>query len=465
MVQDVVRTRNPVTIAALVGAGLVSWTCTQGPIRADAPDAPELAAGGEDDLHTRGDTEAVAEAMEAPAERDLTVYVDEGMPGLRIPVHDPSGRALDGFYAGLERARSGGKARIAVWGASHVAADFFTGYVREQLQSRFGDAGHGFILPAQPWRSYRHLHVDVESNWRRWDTHRIRTGNWVEDHYGYAGVAVESDRSDAWGAVTTAEHGAIGRHAGVYDVWFLKQEGGGDFDVFIDGRRVGRVPTAGEERAPGYAAFQVEDGPHRFEVRVRGNGPVRLFGVVVERESPGVVVDTLGINGARVQSHLYWHDALYREHLRRRAPDMVVLAYGTNESGDDDVPIEEYEARLRQVVARMREVVPEASCLLVGPTDRPMVEAGQVADRPRTAQLVEVQRRVSEETGCAFFDVVAFMGGPLSMQQWVELEYGQSDYIHFTRAGYERLGRALFEAVMRDYPAPLPEAGAALAGR
>lgn len=465
MFQNVVRTRSPVTLLALVGAATVSFTCTDAPISADATQPP-VTTGGESDLHSRADTEAVHEAMGTSRERDLAVREDEGVLGLRIPIHDPSGRALDGFYAGLERARRGqGKARITVWGASHVASDWFTGYLREQLQSRFGDAGHGFILPAQPWRSYRHLHVAVESNHRRWDTHRIRTGNWVLGHYGYAGVAVESSRSDAWGAVSTVEDGTIGRHAGLYELWYLKQPGGGEVDVLIDGARVGRVSTAGDAHAPGYAAFQVEDGPHRFEVRVRGNGPVRLFGVVVERESPGVVVDTLGINGARVQSHLYWDEALYREHLARRNPDMVVLAYGTNESGDDDVPIEDYEAKLREVVTRVRTVTPEASCLLLGPTDRPLVEGEAITDRPRTTQLIEVQRRVSEEMGCGFFDVVAFMGGPLSMQQWVEQQYGQRDYIHFTRVGYERLGVALFDALMRDYPGTLPEAGAALAGR
>ena len=466
MFRVVVRSRSPVTLFALFCAAAVSFTCATEGISADEPEPTAISTGGESDLHTRADTEAVAEAMVEPRERDLRTYTDEGLLGVRIPVHDPSGRALDGLYAGLERARLGrGKARIAVWGASHVAADVFTGYLREQLQSRFGDAGHGFILPAQPWRYYRHRHIDVESNYRRWTTHRIRTGNWVEDHYGYAGVAVESSRDDAWGAITTAEHGPIGQHAGVYELWYLKQPDGGELDVFIDGRRVDRLSTAGEERAPGYAAYQVEDGPHRFEVRVRGNGPVRIFGTVVERETPGVVVDTLGINGARIQSHLYWNDALYREHLARRAPDMVVLAYGTNESGDDDVPIEEYETGLRQVVARVREVVPSASCLLVGPTDRPLVESGVVADRPRTAQLVEVQRRVAEETGCGFYDLVAFMGGPLSMQRWIDEEYGRDDYVHFTVRGYERLGVALFDALLRDYPTTLPDEGTALAGR
>jgi len=178
--------------------------------------------------------------------------------------------------------------------------------------------------------------------------------------------------------------------------------------------------------------------------------------MALERERPGVIVDTLGINGARARYHLMWEDQLYREHLRRRNPDLVVLAYGTNESGDDQ-SIALYEAQLRQVVSRVRETVPNASCLLIGPSDRPTrLEDGTYEDRPRTAQLIEAQHRVAVEMGCGFFDLVAFMGGPLSMVTWATTEpaYGSSDHVHFTRTGYERLGNVLLDALLEGFDPP-----------
>jgi len=198
-------------------------------------------------------------------------------------------------------------------------------------------------------------------------------------------------------------------------------------------------------------------------VRAHGDGPVRLFGLSVEHATPGVVLDTLGIPGARVRYHLHWEDSVYREHLARRQPDLVVLAYGTNESGDDDVPLETYEARLRKVLVRVRQTVPNASCLLIGPSDRPVRVEEKNAPisyepRPRTGQLVEVQRRVSAELGCGFFDLVAFMGGEMSMLRWVAAEppLGTPDYVHFTRAGYEHLSEVLYEALMARYRQPAP---------
>src|SRR5690606_37056139 len=137
------------------------------------------------------------------------------------------------------------------------------------------------------------------------------------------------------------------------------------------------------------------------------------------------------INGARARYQLLWNQELFQEQVRRRAPDLIALAYGTNESGDDDVPIETYRDRLRQVVTRMRATAPEASCLLIGPSDRPLTDRRRRSfeERPRTAQVVETQRSVAVEQGCGFFDLVAFSGGPNSIVAWAHHEppYAQRD--------------------------------------
>jgi lysophospholipase L1-like esterase len=385
--------------------------------------------------------------LEPPPE-DVTPQVEPPVLGVDIGLYDPGGAALASFHRALRRAEAGeGQARIVVYGASHVAADFFTNVIRERLQARFGNAGHGFILPARPWRHYRHLGVDVESS-RRWQTFRVTAGTRSVERLGLYGVAMESSSSNDWGRIDTGS-----QTASRFEIYYWRQPGGGSFDLYLDGRRVRRVSTDGEA-GPGYALVTAQDARHVLELRVRGNGPVRVFGVAMEREVPGVVVDTLGINGARASSHLYWDEELHRAHLRRRDPSLVVLAYGTNESGDDDQPIEDYEAILRSVVARLKGTVPNASCLLVGPSDRPLRQPdGTIVDRPRTHAIIDVQRRVSRDFGCAFFDLVAFGGGPLHMLEWAASEppFAQQDLVHYTARGYQRLGEVLLNAMMARF--------------
>lgn len=403
-------------------------------------------------------------AVDLEPERAPDPEPEEQVFGQAIPLFDPGGRAMMPFYRALRRAEAGeGQARIVFYGASHVAADWFTDVVRTRLQAQFGDAGHGFIMPARPWRHYRHRGVTVESS-RRWQTRRVTAGTREVDRLGLYGIAMVSDSGRDWGRIDTGS-----KTASRFEIYYWRQPGGGGFDVYLDGRRVERISTDGEA-GPDYALITTEDAHHVLEVRVRGNGPVRLFGVSMEREVPGVIVDTLGINGARASSHLYWDEELHRAHLRRLDPSLVVLAYGTNESGDHDQPIETYEETLRAVVARIKGTVPGASCMLVGPSDRPLrADDGSIVDRPRTHEVIDVQRRVARDFGCAFFDLVAFGGGPLHMVQWAAADppFAQRDLVHYTMRGYARLGEVLYEALMERFetvPAFVPE-GAATASR
>ena len=64
-------------------------------------------------------------------------------------------------------------------------------------------------------------------------------------------------------------------------------------------------------------------------------------------------------------------------------------------------------------------------------------------------------RRGAPPQGCGFFDLVAFMGGPMSMLDWVAAEpaYGRDDHVHFTWHGHRRLADVLGKAMLNGYDA------------
>ena len=367
-------------------------------------------------------------------------------------VEDPSGHALEAFHAALARAARGeGKARVLFYGASHVAGDTVTARVREHLTARFGDGGPGLVMPAHPWKYYRPKAVGLESSGRRWKAGFVSAKDPVLDFYGPAGVFVETRREGAYGAFVLGEKRRRPHHLRVH---YLAQPGGGDVRVIIGDAAPVTLRTRAKSKHEAHADFDVPEGTARVELRTASSGPVRLFAARLEAGAPGVVVSALGVNGARAKNQLHWEDAPLREFLREEDPALVVLAYGTNESGDDDVPIASYEAEVRRVVSRVREAAPAASCLLIGPTDRPLrAEDGTWTDRPRTADIVASQRRVAGDLGCGFFDLVAFMGGPLSMPSWVLADppLAANDHVHLTSRGYALLGDVLTRALLAGY--------------
>lgn len=335
--------------------------------------------------------------------------------------------------------------RLAFWGASHVAGEYMTGELRRLLQDRYGDAGHGFVMPAAPWTGYRASDVNLCSGGEWVSDFVDRRGGRADGLLGFAGVSVEGLAQSATGWVQTTKTNPHGQQVSRFEIHYLRQPGGGVLAATVDDAPVVDIPTAGTT-GPGTMILSVPDGPHRLSLHPAGDGPVRIFGVVMERASPGVVVDAMGVSGRTATSWLHWDEPLMRDFLSRRTPELAVLAYGTNEANDRSLTPEEYRTNLRAVLTKFRRLLPETACLLIGPSDRAKKLKGTTfAVWGPTEWVAGVQREVGPEFGCATWDLQAVMGGPGSMLRWraAEPTLAAGDYIHLSAAGYQEVARRL----------------------
>lgn len=358
--------------------------------------------------------------------------------GEPIAVQDPSGRALDAFHRALARTERGeGRTRIMVWGASHTSEDRFTGYLRAAWQRRFGDAGAGLVMPARPFELYDHQRARFAET-GAWSVVRVRGRHRPPGRYGPAGFAIEARRA-AEGFV------ALDAPADRARVLFARQRGGGTLVVSRGGTRR-RVDTGGD--SVGSVTLSAPGELRRIDVRARGDGPVRAFGISLENDRPGVIVDAMGVPGARLRDRLPWDDRAMARQVRALSPDLIVLAYGTNESGFTGRPIRRYRAEVDEALRRARRVAPGASCLVIGPSDWPVREAGRARPRERIGAVIEVQRAMAARHGCGHFDLQAWQGGPVSMPRWVAAGLALRDHVHFTDEGHRRLARDLSRALL-----------------
>ena len=355
--------------------------------------------------------------------------------------------ALDHFYQSLwrtEEKQPDAITRIVHYGDSPSTADLITGDVRKLLQSRYGDAGHGYILLAKPWAWYQH--TGAQTGGSGWNMNRASFGEAHDGIFGLGGVSFEGSE----GATSTIEYSTPGHTH--FEVWYLKQPGGGTLEV-NDGIRTGEIDTSADERGPGLAAFEAPAGVSKLELRVK-SGTVRAFGVVAEKSGPGVVYDTIGLNGASISvlSHLMNANHLTDE-LRLRRPDLVIINYGTNEADFADFINRQYEKELREAIRRIRAALPDASILLMSPMDRGKHAGSEIETMATIPQLVEIQRRVAKETGCGFFDTFHAMGGEGTMARWYtgKPRLVSADLIHPFPAG----GKMIAEIFARELSAGL----------
>ena len=360
-----------------------------------------------------------------------------GRTAIRPTLDDRNG-ALDYFYAALWRTERGAPmaiTRILHYGDSPTTADLITGDTRQLLQKRFGDAGHGFTLIGKPWAWYEHRGVELSSHgWRmdpgtRWD---LRNGL-----FGLGGVAF-SGGTGAYSRVTLRDPTQT-----CLEVWFLHQPDGGTIAISSAGQPIGSIATAAPSRTPGFASFELRPGTAALEFSAEG--PVRLFGITLEKRKTGVVYDSIGLNGASISvPALLFNESHWTEELRHRNPDLAILNYGTNESGFAAFLTREYEIELREAIRRLRAALPNVSILVMSPMDRGQKNGGEIETLPTIPRIVDIQRRVAAELQCGFFNTFEVMGGAGTMARWYDSQprLVSADFIHPTPAGARLVAQA-----------------------
>ncbi|MCB9594435.1 MAG: hypothetical protein H6719_17010 [Sandaracinaceae bacterium] len=434
-----------------------------------------LATGG---AVTRGSDEAVvatlgeavaanlaADDEAAPAPDVEPVAPDEAPPAVRIDpseleglvreLEDPGGRAMRPFYEALLRTgqrEAGAITRVAHYGDSSIAGDGITVTMRRLLQRRFGDAGHGFVLIARGTMPYHHQDIRHSAE-GPWDLDQlVRAGR--RDHvYGYGGVLYRA------GGGTTArfgtdDRGPVGGSVSRFELWYRQQPRGGRVDLRVDDGEREVVSTRGETTEDAWHTVSVPDGPHRIELRTIGGGESQLYGMVLEREGPGVVYDSLGMVGARARRMLGLDPEHFRAQHGHRQTNLIVLAFGGNDADDVGRTPEQFEDDFRQIIRLARRARPEAGCLLMAPLDQARRDdRGNIVTMDQVPVIVAAERRAAAAEGCAFFDTYEAMGGDGAMRRWFRsnprLAFG--DFRHATPAGYRVVGNMLYRAILKGF--------------
>ncbi|HLK20904.1 MAG TPA: GDSL-type esterase/lipase family protein [Bryobacteraceae bacterium] len=356
---------------------------------------------------------------------------------------DPHG-ALKVFYQALWRTEAkqpGAVTRILHYGDSPVTADSITADARSLLQEHFGDAGHGFILIAKPWAWYGHRGVDVHGG--GWHIEAASQSRARDGFHGLGGVSFQGGTGASSQFVLHKDHVRI-------EVKYMRQPGGGTLAVEAGESTIGKIDTDGPDKQPAFQMFDLPNGAREINLTVE-RGPVRIFGVSFERDGPGVIYNSLGLNGGQVQMALrFFEKAQWTAELQHEQPDLVIVNYGTNESLYADYIERYYPGELRELLRRIKNAVPKASLLVMSPMDRgERNSSGQITTPPTLPRLVEIQRQIAEETGCAFFNTFQAMGGEGTMARWYENQprLVSADFMHPLPAGAKKVGVLLDQAL------------------
>jgi lysophospholipase L1-like esterase len=180
-------------------------------------------------------------------------------------------------------------------------------------------------------------------------------------------------------------------------------------------------------------------------------GAVRLLSVTLEDAGSGVVYSPLGVIGARAENLLHVDEEFFARQIAWEDPDLVVLAFGTNEASGAGVDEMLQAAKIGEVIDHIRRAVPATSILLIGPPDR----AGETdGNMPTLNGVVRAIETTSNLKKTSFLDLRTAMGGPGTAARWAQTEppLAQPDRTHFTPLGYQRLAVMIASAISSAIP-------------
>jgi lysophospholipase L1-like esterase len=395
--------------------------------------------------NAKGISTSVKPAMGASAKAS----VNHGGPNVSGPYLTVPPGSLDTFFASLlrvERKEPGAITRILHYGDSPTTADSITADIRALLQVSFGDAGHGFLLIAKPWAWYGHHGVDLQA--KGWRVEPASFNRARDGVHGLGGVSFRG-AAGAWSRVRLKDNPQTR-----VIVYYWAQPAGGTFEVRAQDQLLSTVTTDSPDPHPGFAEVPLPAQTEEVEVRVT-EGEIRCFGYRFDKPGPGVQYSSIGINGGQVQMAVrYFEVKQWSDALRHENPDLVVLNYGTNESIFPAYLDKHYPGELRTVIARLRAALPDASIMLMSPMDRGVKdESGEIATPAALTHLIEIQRQVAANTGCAFFNTFEAMGGAGTMARWYSMRprLVSADFMHPLPAGAAKVGTLVEQALVDAY--------------
>jgi lysophospholipase L1-like esterase len=441
------------TMIAVGLAGVTVLTCSAiGPRRRPAhPGAPEGSATRLGVVAAAASKpEQVAEAAQPLPYPTTRLWQDPGSLGTS-PEGMPLPR-LARFYEALAQLQHGVRrdhVRILWIGDSHTQADVWTDALRKHLQKKFGNGGPGFVHVGWDTYGYRHedVAIEVTGAWSIRPLTLVSVTQVDDGVFGLGGVRLVPRGADACATVRVRPSGLPG--AGTWDlaVRFVQRDAA--IAATVDGQPPTRLQPIPSTLGHIVHVKLTTAGPGG-ELRVDGaRGAPQLLGVVIEAsDRRGVVVDTLGLNGARYSSTLAWDEASWTAEVARRRPDLVVTAFGTNESSDLKLNPARHAERVRALVHRALAAAPGTDCLIFGPVDRGGLEYADVV-----AVINDAQRSAAESLGCGYWNGQHAMGGKGSWSRWMAMDppLAASNGVHLYPRGYRRLGEMLARDMLAAY--------------
>lgn len=312
-------------------------------------------------------------------------------------------------------------------GDSHTAADHMTDGLRQILQQRLGNGGMGWGMP---------MYFSGQ-----------RMANISYDNQGFTGL---SSRNETFANYTLGGFTATPKYDGA-SLMIKSKRGVTRQKVSLsirqspnDGRFI--ITDSTGKQLPIEAPiknnqWQIVNFSANlpFTIHSENANQSSLGGWWFSNEqSGGAIVSPLGINGAELSFMNRWQG--WQTELGKIRPNLVILAYGTNEAHNNK-DSQEIKQLYINIIQQIRQTSPQTAVMIVSAPESLKNTSGSCGTRPsQLTAIQQMQQQVAGQMKTLYWDWQQAMGGYCSMKSWINQGKAHRDGVHFLEAGYVELG-------------------------
>ena len=326
---------------------------------------------------------------------------------------------------------------IVQFGDSHTAADVMTGTLRTQLQNRLGNGGMGWGMPMY-FSGQRLVRYGYDNNgWEPISSRQQRDQNYTlggliaTPKFNGATLTIKSKQSELSQKIT------VNLRQAATDGKFLGRDAQGhQFEI--------EAPIKNNTWQTVEFVAQLP-----FTITASNAEQSAIGGWWAKNQNgEGAVVSALGINGAELSYWNRWNEG-WQQNLKSISPELIIIAYGTNEAFNDNIDVDKYKNLLISKVDQIRVASPDTAIMIVSAPESLKNIAGQCGIRPiKLTAIQNVQYQVAQQKHTLYWNWQQAMGGECSMKSWINQGLGRKDGVHFSEAGYQKLGQVLTDDLL-----------------
>lgn len=378
---------------------------------------------------------------------------------IEFPANDSN--CLSNIIEKLKNISTNGMVRIMHYGDSQIEGDRITANFRNHLQTQFGGNGIGLCLPVSPYTQW-----SIKQEW---------SNNWNK-YTGYGYIDSEIPHKKYGPMITLCRFSPIIKDSiwqkpeKTYSAWLHYYKSDIGFSNTANFKKIviyyGNSHAKTKITLKNYENILVcdslESGEEVFiysysaanylddiKIEFEGNDSPDVYGISLE-DNYGVIVDNIGLRGSSGDVFANQNTMMLLHSYLFLSPDLFILQFGGNVLVNvvDNQSIKNFANYFKAHLLFLKNINPKASFIVIGPSDMSLKIKDEYQSYPLIEDFIKELKKVTFESGAAYWDLYKAMGGYNSMISWVNANppLAAEDYIHFTPLGASIVANKFYKA-------------------